>query len=411
MLSTLLLLSILHFSQAIELSTNSSRMDTGNKFIPPVPKFSTEFIHNNFTQNQTQFHSLQMDSVNSKIIISNDTSEFEDNSPIYAIGMLRMHSNNCPYTLKDAFIVKVHFWTNVINKKFFTAYLCSKVTETWTHTPDEHNVIQWDIQTTTQRVSQKACEYMVYYRRSPQYQPLTWINSTHMETSERVVINNTMLHHTNSWQQSVTNYNLQLINATISENSGAVKSSDVDMQQCEYHNNFCYVRDDIIIWNVQDTQSCTFKRQESTHCYLTPNQLTCPSLFITILDFNMAKIYECGIHLGMTRSQILSTPSISAEKLIDLDSKYRVDMKLERLYNNIRIGKMQHVQIFHVSSCGNIPQEVQVDDKRYKPNTMKGVKINPESEIIDVSKINPTESPSKQPERMQNRRFPREFDY
>lgn len=313
---------------------------------------------------------LQLDAPNSRIVITNETVANVE-QPVYTLGMLRLHSPACSFSLQNNYMVKVSFWSTLVDRLHITAYRCSRNTEVWTHVFNPKIPLSWDIKTTSHKLTPKACEYMTYYRVSPLGQPLVQVNTSHFDTSITMMLNNTMLLSTANWTLSVVNYHLQLINLTIDHQTGSVQSPDIqDMDYCDYQDSHCYDKNDVIVWNVQDKQSCTFRKQEA-QCYLSENQLVCPSLMITVLDYLAAKHHTCGTPLGVTRSQVVNIDPVMAEKLIDANAKYRIAMKFSNIYNSIFLGTTQHLQVFHISSCGSSPSEVQIDGLNYQPTTLK----------------------------------------
>jgi hypothetical protein len=309
---------------------------------------------------------------------STDQIQFE---PVYTLGFLSHHSSFCPISIRNAYIVKVSFWSNVLNKSTFPAFKCSRFEEIWNRKYHETKPVQWNVQTKESTLSYEACEYMAKYHTSPSQQPLFQINATHFNTNDKMQLNHSMLYASTNWNHTILNYHLQFINISVNQNSGLIESLDAPaMEICTFSDHVCHDNNKTVIWNVQSNNTCLFQEHIDNQCFLTESRLTCPSIGITVSEHEEVLSPKCGTDLGVIRARLTNFSPFQMDNPINQRLFYNIDTNFATLYNDVNENQQQQIQLFHIAHCGSIPKRID------EPRFFKDMPLPDENE---VERINP----------------------
>jgi hypothetical protein len=324
---------------------------------------------------------LRMDNDEHKLHITETKSLKQDpNEPVYTLGALRFQAHNCPFYLGNAYLISTSFWSNVISTSTFKAYRCSRTTETWTRVYNQNKPLEWNIVKTSSRLSHAACKYMATYSASPNGDPLQSTNQTHSRTQNHFVFNTTLLHASNNWTHNVTNYFLQETHLTYDSLRNLIQSPDTtELEPCSYSSGVCYDSHFTTIWNVYNNQSCEIQQFRADSCYVTREYVYCPSLSITIGDYQKTKADLCGADLGIIRALLQDDDTTDNNLHLNSTAKYRVNIDFSNLYENIKIRHTQHLKLFHVTSCGAVPALAKLPKNVLRHANSR----NPDAEWID----------------------------
>jgi hypothetical protein len=312
---------------------------------------------------------LRLQTSTNEFHVSEVNSLLGPDQPQYVIGALQYHSQDCPYSIRNAIMISATLSSNVISQASISAHRCTKTVETWKRVSSPSSQLLWEFSNNHTVINAKACRHMAKHQVTTKNIPLRRLNATHYSTQTQMMMNNTFLQENSNASFSDVHYQLQRLNITFNHETGLLVSSDNSIiHNCHFAENMCYEDSSTLVWNTPQNTTCSTTKHQGTLCFLTPYQLVCPKLALMISDFQLAKDSTCGAHLGITRVIIASSATQSLPNPMDLTANYAISFKFHELYDHVQLGIPQHLHLFHTAACGTLPTKIHIPDHIRKQN-------------------------------------------